>query len=53
MYDVAGAKEAGIPCIGVTYGYGGEEELRQAGADRIAATVQELEQCLLQESRDE
>ena len=26
-HDVAGAKENGLPCIGVLYGYGGREEL--------------------------
>ena len=30
-YDVLGAKEAGLSCIGVTYGYGTKEELLRAG----------------------
>lgn len=41
-YDVTGAIEAGIDCIGVTYGYGSREELESAGARYIATTVQDL-----------
>lgn len=45
-YDVTGAKSNGLACIGVLYGYGSLEELDQAGADCIAATVSELETLL-------
>lgn len=41
-FDVEGAKGAGIAAIGAAYGYGSVEELQTAGADRIAASVQEL-----------
>lgn len=41
-YDILGAKETGISSIGVLYGFGSEEELREAGADRLATTVDEL-----------
>ncbi len=41
-YDILGAKAVGIASIGVLYGFGNEEELRAAGADRIAATVEEV-----------
>lgn len=41
-YDILGAKEAGIASIGVLYGFGSEEELIEAGADRIVARVDEL-----------
>ncbi|MFC0539834.1 HAD family hydrolase, partial [Pelagicoccus mobilis] len=34
-------------CIGVLYGYGDREELTQAGAKRIVASVEELKQALL------
>ena len=44
--DVRGARENGLPCIGVLYGYGSREELTEAGAARIAATVEELKKCL-------
>ena len=44
--DVRGARENGLPCIGVLYGYGSRKELTEAGAARIAATVEELKKCL-------
>ncbi len=46
-YDVAGAHECAIPCIGVLYGYGSREELTAAGADHIAETVADLGRLLL------
>ena len=46
-HDVAGAKETGLPCIGVLYGYGGREELETAGAAYIAADMAELKKLLL------
>ena len=41
-YDVVGAHETGMECVGVLYGYGTQEELSTAGADRIVPTVGEL-----------
>lgn len=35
-FDVAGAKECGLKCAGVLFGYGSREELETAGADFIA-----------------
>jgi len=35
-YDVRGAAAHGIPCVGATWGYGGAEELRVAGAAALA-----------------
>ncbi len=46
-HDVIGAKEMGVESIGVLYGFGDKEELEQAGADHIVATVTELEEFLL------
>lgn len=46
-YDAAGAKEVGMECIGVTYGYGSEKELKEAGADYLAGSVKELEELIL------
>jgi phosphoglycolate phosphatase len=40
--DVIAAKTHGVGAIGVTYGYGSDEELREAGADIICASPQEL-----------
>jgi phosphoglycolate phosphatase len=41
-YDVVGARATGIACIGAGWGYGSPAELSEAGADTIAATVDEL-----------
>lgn len=46
-HDVIGAKEHGLPCIGVLYGYGSREELEAAGADVICETVEALPGCIL------
>ena len=45
-YDVAGAHANGIRAIGVLWGYGGREELEQAGADLIVSSPVELEAML-------
>ena len=41
-YAVIGAKEHGIPTIGVDWGYGRNEDMEKAGAAAIAYTVDEL-----------
>ncbi len=41
-YDVLGAKQHAIPCIGVAWGYGSTRDMRSAGAVAIAQTVEEL-----------
>ena len=41
-YDVLGAKAHGIPAIGVSWGYGSVEEMREAGAIGIADTMEGL-----------
>lgn len=45
-YDVFGAKEAGLSCIGVTYGYGTKEELLKAGAVKTADSTRDLGKLL-------
>lgn len=47
MYDVNGAKGAGILSVGVLYGYGSKAELEEAGADFLAQDVTELNKILL------
>lgn len=47
-HDVLGARELGLPCVGVLYGYGDRQELETAGALAIAATVEELKLALSQ-----
>ena len=51
-YDVLGAKETGLSCIGVTYGYGTREELLGAGAIQTADSAWELENILLHHPAD-
>lgn len=43
-FDALGAKEVGVSCIGVTYGFGTREELEMAGAVQVVDTVKELEE---------
>ena len=45
-YDVAGAHEAGIACIGVRYGFAAPGELEAAGADAIADDLAQLQNML-------
>lgn len=45
-YDVLGAKENGLSCIGVLYGYGSKSELKDAGADYIIENVNKLKNFL-------
>lgn len=45
-YDVIGAKAHGIPTIGVAWGYGKAEDMRNAGAAAIANSMEELYELL-------
>lgn len=40
--DVKGAAANGLSCIGALWGYGGEQELRAAGALRLATSMNDL-----------
>lgn len=51
-FDVEGAKALGIDSVGVTYGYGGMEELKEAHADFIVRSVEELRRFLLRGYED-
>ena len=46
-FDVIGARECSIPCVGVAFGYGSREELTDAGAVYVADTAEELAAWLL------
>lgn len=46
-FDVLGAKEHGIPTIGVSWGYGETADMEAAGAVKIVNTAQELQDALL------
>ena len=41
-FDIVGAKNHGIRTIGVLWGYGSEQELREAGADRLCESPDRL-----------
>ena len=42
VYDVEGAKALGIPCIGVSWGYGEVADMEAAGAVSIAHSMDKL-----------
>ena len=42
VYDVLGAKEFSIPTVGVSWGYGDQQQMLDAGAIGIAHTMEEL-----------
>ena len=46
-YDVKGAQAMGIDSVGVLYGYGSREELEEAVATKIAKSVEDLKNILL------
>ena len=46
LHDIHGAQENGLDSIGITFGYGSQEELTQAGATHIAHSFEELVQIL-------
>ena len=46
-HDVDGAKQSKIKSVGVLWGYGSDAELKEAGADVIAFTVDELREILI------
>ncbi|MBF0278166.1 MAG: HAD hydrolase-like protein [SAR324 cluster bacterium] len=52
-FDVMGAKNHGIKAIGVSWGYGTEQELQEAGADRICHHPSELYESIFQEMQSE
>ncbi len=41
-YDIGGANETGVDSIGVVYGYGTENELKEAGATHLAYTPEDI-----------
>lgn len=46
-FDIEGAKAFGIVSVGVDYGYARPGELREAGADMVAESVEKLGELLL------
>ena len=52
-YDMEGARKAGVESVGVTYGYGSMEELKEAKADYIVRSVEELQKFLLRGTEEQ
>ncbi len=51
-FDMEGGRQAGIHTLGVTYGYGSEEELRESGAEKLAHTPREIAEILCPDVTD-
>ena len=51
-FDMEGGVKAGVHTLGVTYGYGSEEELVSSGAERIVHTPREIAEILCPEVRE-
>jgi phosphoglycolate phosphatase len=51
-HDMVGARLTGLTALGVLWGFGTRDELVEAGADAIAATVDELRTHLLGSAHD-
>ena len=45
-YDIVGAKNNGLPSLGVACGYGGHEELETAGATKIISQPTDLSNAI-------
>lgn len=49
LFDICGAKGAGVPCVAVLYGFGSREEFLEYGADYIVSTPKEIENLIFGE----
>jgi phosphoglycolate phosphatase len=49
-YDIDAANANGMKAVGVTYGYGTDEELVDAGASLLIGSIEELEEMLLKKA---
>ena len=47
LYDILGAKKAGVRSVGVTYGFGTRQELEEAGADFLVDSACEIPKLLI------
>ena len=45
-FDILGARKAGVDSIGITYGFGSVEELKEAGATYICNSTKEIENIM-------
>lgn len=51
LFDVEAGRACGLRTVAVTYGYGSEEELKEAGPDRICGSAEEVVRVLLEMQR--
>ena len=49
VFDIEGAKQAGVASIGAVYGFGGEDELVRCGADMLAFNTKQITEMILDE----
>lgn len=47
VFDIIGARETGVDAIGVTWGFGNVEEMKETGARNIVSNCSELEDVIL------
>ncbi len=50
-FDMEGGTRAGIHTLGVTYGYGSEQELTESGAEKLAHTPREIAEVICPETK--
>ena len=46
IFDVDGANEVGIPCIGVSFGFGDVKQMQEAGVVTICDHMNQIPQAL-------
>lgn len=49
LYDICGAKAAGLPCIAVLYGFGSRKEFEEYGADHTAETPADVQKLIFED----
>lgn len=49
LYDICGAKGAGVPCIAVLFGFGSRAEFGEYGADYVAETAEEISELIFED----
>lgn len=47
LFDIEGAKQTGVASIGAVYGFGGEEEMKEYGADMLAFNAAQITELIL------
>lgn len=50
LFDIEGAKQTGLASIGAVYGFGGEKEMKDYRADKLAFNALDIKELILDES---